>query len=78
MFLGRVEVGLKEKTLQGKRLICESSLILNSSSAPKATVNDLMNTRGVYHFSSFSAIIYWREKFITKCSESENRSLHWL
>ena len=58
-----------ESTLREQ--ICQSSLMLNSSSMPKATINNLMNTQDVYHFSSFSAIVYWRGEFITKCSDSE-------
>ena len=62
---------LRKKKFLMKESICESSLILNSSSVLKAAVKDLMITQGVYDFSSFSAIIYWRVKFITKCSETE-------
>ena len=68
-FLGRVE-GSQRKDVSGEKSVFESSLIFNSFSAPKDTVNDLMNTRDVYHFPSFQPS-FIGGKFITKCSESE-------
>ena len=44
---------------------------------PKATINDPMNPRGICHFSSFSTIVYWRERnLLQNVEDQKNRSLH--
>ena len=57
----------KTKEVSAGKPICESSLILNSSWRQRLR-NEHPESLPSFQFS---AIVYWWEKFITNCSESE-------
>ena len=65
----------KERKFLAKKSICESSLILNSSSVSKATVNDPMNTRGVIIFPVFQPSFIGERNLLQNVQGQKIRSL---